>query len=55
MVLTIRKDKNRYLIVDKEDGKVKKSFETRGEALAYKEEEPKKWDYPKRTKIKEGK
>ena len=49
MGLTIRKEKGKYNIVDKETGKIKKSFETKGEALSY-EEEPKKWDYTKLTK-----
>ena len=53
MVLTLRKDKNKYYIVDKESGEVKASFETKGEALAYKEEPP-KWNYPKSIKGSKG-
>ena len=56
MVLTIRKEKGKYHLVEKETGKIKKSFETKAEALSYNvEEEPKKWDFPKRTKNKEEK
>ena len=55
MVLTIRKDKGKYHLVDKETGKIKKSFENKGEALSYKvEEEPKKWGYLKPTTNTKG-
>ena len=39
MGLTIRKERNRYHLIEKETGKIKKSFDTKGEALAYREDE----------------
>jgi len=58
MVLTIRKVNDKYCLVEKKTGKVRKSFETKGAALSYKIDEedktPKRLDYYKLTKtIKE--
>ena len=39
MIITIRKERGKYQIVNKENGEVKGSFETKAEALAWKEDD----------------
>ena len=46
MRITIRKEKNKYQLVDRDTEKVVGSFETKAEALAWKGENPEK---PKRS------
>lgn len=48
MVLTLRKVKDKYCLVDKKTGKIKKSFDTKAEALTYEEPEKKIFEEPKK-------
>ena len=55
MVLTIRKVNDKYCLIEKKTGEVRKSFETKMEALTYKvngeKEKPNRFDYSKLIKI----